>query len=206
LNASDPQEALTSALETVKDSEAKLRHVIDAIPTLAWCNLPDGPNEFLYKRWHEYTGRSHEESTGWGWQAAFHPEDIPPLMEKWRELLGSGDPGEMEARLRRHDGVYRWFLIRVEPFRDERGRLVRWYGTSTDIDALKQTQESCAKRNRSFGGLPMRYRRQLSCWTLLALLIREPGDARLCGVDRGRRDGSSLSRTFVSRGRSGKIS
>src|SRR5258707_3282762 len=62
-------------------------------------------------------------------------------MEKWRELLVSGEPGEMEARLRRRDGVYRWFLIRVEPFRDERGRLVRWYGTSTDIDALKQTQE-----------------------------------------------------------------
>jgi formate hydrogenlyase transcriptional activator len=135
------QEALTIALETIKDSETKLRQVIDAIPTLAWCNLPDGPNEFLNKRWHEYTGRSHEESAGWGWQATFHPEDVPPLMEKWRELLASGESGEIEARLRRHDGVYRWFLIRVEPFRDERGRLVRWYGTSTDIDALKQTQE-----------------------------------------------------------------
>jgi formate hydrogenlyase transcriptional activator len=115
--------------------------VIDTIPALAWCNLPDGPNEFLNKRWHEYTGLSHEESNGWGWQVAFHPEDVPPLMEKWRELLASGEPGEMEARLRRHDGVYRWFLIRVEPFRDELGQLVRWYGTSTDIDALKQTQE-----------------------------------------------------------------
>src|SRR5712671_1256804 len=135
------QESLRSALETIRNSETKLRQVIDAIPTLAWCNLPDGPNEFLNKRWHEYTGLSHEQSNGWGWQVAFHPEDVPPLMEKWRELLVSGDPGEMEARLRRHDGVYRWFLIRVEPFRDERGQLVRWYGTSTDIDTLKQTQE-----------------------------------------------------------------
>ena len=135
------QEALRNALETIRNSETKLRRVIDTIPTLAWCNLPDGPNEFLNKRWHEYTGLSHEESNGWGWQVAFHPEDVPPLMEKWRELLGSGEAGEMEARLRRHDGVYRWFLIRVEPFRDEHGQLVRWYGTSTDIDALKQTQE-----------------------------------------------------------------
>jgi len=135
------QEALTTALETIKGSETNLRRVIDTIPTLAWCNTPDGPNEFLNKRWHEYTGRSHEESTGWGWQAAFHPEDVPPMMKKWRELLASGESGEMEARLRRHDGVYRWFLVRVEPFRDERGRLLRWYGTSTDIDALKQTQE-----------------------------------------------------------------
>src|SRR5579862_4889114 len=135
------QESLRSALETIRNSETNLRRVIDTIPTLAWCNTPDGPNEFLNKRWHEYTGSSHEESTGWGWQAAFHPEDVPPMMKKWRELLVSGESGEIEARLRRHDGVYRWFLIRVEPFRDERGQLLRWYGTSTDIDALKQTQE-----------------------------------------------------------------
>src|SRR6266571_1110996 len=134
-------ESLTNALALLQKSEVKLRQVIDTIPTLAWCNLPDGPNEFLNKRWHEYTGLSHEQSNGWGWHVAFHPEDVPPLMEKWRELLASGEPGEMEARLRRHDGVYRWFLIRVEPFHDEHGQLVRWYGTSTDIDALKQTQE-----------------------------------------------------------------
>ena len=134
------QEALTTALEAIKNSETNLRRVIDTIPTLAWCNSPDGPNEFLNKRWHEYTGRSHEESTGWGWQAAFHPEDVPPMMKKWRTLLASGEPGEIEARLRRHDGVYRWFLIRVEPFRDERGQLLRWYGTSTDIDALNKQQ------------------------------------------------------------------
>ena len=135
------QESLRSALETIRNSETNLRRVIDTIPTLAWCNTPDGPNEFLNKRWHEYTGSSHEESTGWGWQAAFHPEDVPPMMKKWRELLASGESGEIEARLRRHDGVYRWFLIRVEPFRDERGQLLRWYGTSTDIHVLKQTQE-----------------------------------------------------------------
>jgi PAS domain-containing protein len=91
------QESLRSALETVRTSETRLRQVIDAIPTLAWCNLPDGPNEFLNKRWHEYTGLSHEQSNGWGWQGAFHPGDVPALMEKWRELLVSGEPGEMEA-------------------------------------------------------------------------------------------------------------
>src|ERR1700686_3804929 len=142
------QQALTAALAEIKDSETNLRRVIDTIPTLAWCNTPEGPNEFLNKRWHEYTGCSHEESTGWGWQNAFHPEDVPPLMKKWQELLASGEPGEIEARLRRHDGVYRWFLIRVEPFRDEHGRLLKWYGTSTDIDALKQTQEKLREDER----------------------------------------------------------
>ena len=74
------QEALTSALDEIRTSEAKLRQVIDTIPTLAWCNLPDGPNEFLNKRWHDYTGLSPEESHGWGWQAAFHPEDLPSVV------------------------------------------------------------------------------------------------------------------------------
>jgi len=134
------QEALRNALDQVQKSEAKLRRVIDTIPTMAWCNLPDGPNEFLNKRWHEYTGLSPEESHGWGWQAAFHPEDIRPLMEKWQEQLGSGEAGAIEARVRRHDGVYRWFLIRMAPFRDESGKIVRWYGTSTDIENLKQTE------------------------------------------------------------------
>jgi formate hydrogenlyase transcriptional activator len=134
--------------DQANESEAKLRQVIDTIPALVWCDLADGPNEFLNKRWHEYTGLSPEESHGWGWQATFHPEDLPPLMEKWRELLASGEPGEIEARIRRHDGVYRWFLIRVEPFRDENGRLARWYGTSTDIDNLKQTEKKLKEEER----------------------------------------------------------
>ncbi len=141
-------ESLTNALALLQKSEATLRQVIDTIPTLAWCNLAHGPNEFLNKRWHEYTGLSPEESNDWAWQAAFHPDDLPPLMEKWRELLASEEAGEIEARLRRHDGVFRWFLIRVEPFRDETGKLIRWYGTSTDIEALKQTQEKLREDER----------------------------------------------------------
>ncbi len=123
-----------------KKSESKLRQVIDAIPALAWCNLPDGPNEFLNKRWHEYTGLSPEQSRGWGWQDAFHPDDLPNLMEKWTKMLASGESDEIEARLRRRDGVYRWFLIRAEAFRDESGKIVRWYGTSTDIDDRKRAE------------------------------------------------------------------
>jgi formate hydrogenlyase transcriptional activator len=141
-------ESLRAALEGIRNSESRLRQVIDAIPTLAWCNLPDGPNEFLNKRWHEYTGLSPEESNGWGWQVAFHPDDLPPLMERWSELLASGESGEIEARLRRYDGAYRWFLIRVEPLRDETGRLLRWYGTSTDIEGLKQTEAKLREEER----------------------------------------------------------
>ena len=134
------QEALERALDELRNSEKKLRQVIDTIPTLAWSVLPDGSNEFLNKRWHEYTGLSAEESYGSGWQTAIHPEDRGPLLQKWQGLLTSGEPGEMEARLRRYDGVFRWFLMRVEPLRDETGKIVRWYGTCTDIETLKQTE------------------------------------------------------------------
>jgi formate hydrogenlyase transcriptional activator len=142
------EEAFTKALDELKNSERKLRQVIDTIPTLAWSILPDGSNEFLNKRWHEYTGLSPEESHGSGWQAAIHPEDRALLLEKWQGLLSSGEPGEMEARLRRHDGVFRWFLMRVEPLRDETGKIVRWYGACTDIETLKQTEAKLREDER----------------------------------------------------------
>ena len=138
------------AEEALRANEANLRRVIDTIPTLSWCNLPDGPNEFLSKSWHQYTGLSPEEAQGWGWQAAFHPEDLQLLMERWQELLVSGEPGELEARLRRHDGEYRWFLIRVAPFRDESGTILRWYGTSTDIHDRKLADEALRASETNF--------------------------------------------------------
>src|SRR6266566_600618 len=121
-------------------SEDNLRQVIDTIPTLVWCTGPDGSTEFLNKRWHDYTGFSPGESRVRGWQPTVHPEDLPRVVAKGQELLASGQPGKMEARLRRHDGAFRWFLMRVEPLRDEAGKIVRWYGTCTDIETLKETE------------------------------------------------------------------
>lgn len=135
------EERLLESQALLLQSEAKLRQALDAIPVIAWCNLPDGPNEFLNRVWREYTGLSAEESHGWGWQAAFYPEDLIALMFRWREMLVSGVPSEIEARIRRRDGIYRWFLIRAEPLRDEAGNIVRWYGISTDIDDRKAAEE-----------------------------------------------------------------
>jgi len=125
-----------------------IRLLVDRIPAFTWSTHPDGSVEFVNQRWREYAGLSAEESQGWGWQAAIHPEDLPSLMEKWRELLRSGEPGDIEARMRRHDGVFRWFLIRFEPFRDETGKIVMWYGVSTDIEDLKQTEEKLREDER----------------------------------------------------------
>jgi formate hydrogenlyase transcriptional activator len=118
-----------------------IRLVVDRIPAFTWSAHADGSVEFVNQRWREYAGLSPEESQGWGWQAAIHPEDLPSLMRKWREMMISGEPGEMELRMRRHDGIFRWFLVRLEPFRDESGRIVMWYGVSADIEDLKQIQE-----------------------------------------------------------------
>ena len=141
------------AEEALQSSERNLSAIIDTIPTLAWCNLPDGSNEFLNKGWHEYTGLSPEESHGWGWQVAFHPEDLPPLMEKWQKMLVSGESDEIEARLRRHDGVYRWFLIRAQALRNDSGKIVRWYGTSTDIEDRKRAEEARRASERNLAAI-----------------------------------------------------
>jgi len=132
--------AAATDIEDRKKAESRLRQVIDTIPALAWTVLPDGSNEFLSKRWEEYTGLSVDESHGWGWQVAFHPDDLPKLMEKWVKMFASGESDEAEARLRGRDGLYRWFLIRAQAFRDDSGKIVRWYGTSTDIDDRKRAE------------------------------------------------------------------
>jgi formate hydrogenlyase transcriptional activator len=142
------REDLEKALNEAKKSEAHLRKIIDTIPTLAWCNLPDGSNEFVNQRWCDYTGLSPEEVQRVGCKVVIHPEDLPKCLDEWRTLVASGEGGEIEARLRRHDGAYRWFLIRVEPLQDESGEIVRWYGTNTDIDDLKRTEAKLREDER----------------------------------------------------------
>jgi formate hydrogenlyase transcriptional activator len=134
------QAALHRAYQEIKQSEGRLRKIIDTIPTLAWCSLPDGTGIFWNRRWHEYTGLSLEVVRGWGWQDAIHPEDLKEITDKWLGFLAAGQPGEVEGRLRRFDGAYRWFLFRAEPLRDESGNIVNWYGTDTDIDDLKRAE------------------------------------------------------------------
>jgi formate hydrogenlyase transcriptional activator len=128
---------------------AERQTILDAIPAIAWCKSPDGSNEFVNQRWQEYTGIPAEEARGHGWQKAVHPEDLPKLRETWAEIVASGTSGEFEGRLRRRDGTFRWVLARFEPVRDDAGQIVRWYGTSTDIDALKQAEEKVREDERA---------------------------------------------------------
>ncbi len=122
-----------------KTVEQRLRLIIDTIPTIVWRKLPDGSADFFNKHFENYTGLSLENAMGWGWMKVFHPDDH--VLEKWPADLAAGKPFETEVRLRRADGEYRWFLLRAVPRRDERGNIVKWYGTSTDIEDLKRAED-----------------------------------------------------------------
>ncbi|MFC0697456.1 PAS domain-containing sensor histidine kinase [Paraburkholderia humisilvae] len=117
-----------------------IRALLDAIPALVWRACADGSINFVNRRWIEHTGLSLDETRGWKWTDAIHPEDRPQLVLKWQTILKSEQPGEAEARLRRADGAYRWFLLRCEPLRDGHQQIIGWCGTNTDIENRKRAE------------------------------------------------------------------
>ena len=128
--------------EALRRSDEHLRLVVNAIPALVWSAQPDGSVDFINQRHQEFTGLSLDDVQGWRWTDLIHPEDRARLVDQWRKALATCEPLETEARLRRAGGDYRWLLIRAVPLRDESGRLVRWYGTKTDIEDRKQAEEA----------------------------------------------------------------
>lgn len=134
--------ALQRAFAEIKGSEDRLRLIINTIPTLAWSSRPDGSSDFINQRWLDYTGFPVEEGLGWGWKVVMHPEDLDRTMEYWRSVLATHEERELEARMRRFDGTYRWFLFRVSPLRDDSGRIVQWYGTCIDIEDRKRAEQA----------------------------------------------------------------
>jgi formate hydrogenlyase transcriptional activator len=171
--------------------EHQNRAIIDAIPTLAWSAHLDGSAEFFNQRWLDYTGLSAEMARNWGWTVALHSDDLSELVDYWRSILASGEPGEIEARLRRHDGVYRWFLFRATPSFDEDGKLVKWFGTNTDIDDRKHAEcllsgenhvlEMTAKGNplESILEAICRVVEQASSGCCCSILLIDPGGSRI---------------------------
>jgi formate hydrogenlyase transcriptional activator len=119
----------------------KLRAFIDAVLAIAWSALPDGALDFINQRFRDYTGLSSEQLIGWEWKSVVHPDDIPKLQKWWQDVRQSEEAGTTEKRLRRFDGVYRWFRIAAAPVHDEQANLVRWCGINTDIDDLKRSEQ-----------------------------------------------------------------
>jgi PAS domain S-box-containing protein len=133
----------------MKTTENQLRAIVDTIPALAWSAQADGSAVFFNQRWLDYAGLSFQEARGWGWTAAVHADDLNRLVEHWKSIEMAGEPGEIEARLRRSDGEYRWFLFRANPFRDESGAIVKWFGTNIDIEDRKRAEDALRTSERN---------------------------------------------------------
>jgi PAS domain S-box-containing protein len=128
--------------QQVQERERRFAVLANAVPQLVWANLPDGTNEFLNEAWYDYTGLTPEESRGSsGWSRALHPEDRDRVWAEWTAALENGTPYDIELRLRRHDGSYRWFLARAHPERDANGAIERWIGSCTDIEEKRTLVE-----------------------------------------------------------------
>ena len=132
----------TSAGESAFDDiVANFDVLTDAMPQMVWSTLPDGFHDYYNARWYEFTGMPAGSTDGEGWNGMFHPGDRERAWAKWRHSLHTGEPYEIDYRLRHHTGTYRWTLGRALPVRDASGRITRWIGTCTDIDAAKREAE-----------------------------------------------------------------
>lgn len=127
--------------DALRLSESRFRRMTDAIPHIAWTTDADGAIDYYNQRWYDYSGLDFERTREWGWQAVLHPDDLAPAVAIWRTALAAGAVSEVEYRLRRADGSYRWHLSRSEPVCDEAGRIIQWVGTATDIEERRQVED-----------------------------------------------------------------
>src|SRR6266853_129180 len=123
-----------------RDQTSDLQLLVDSAPSLIHTSMPDGYLDFFNQTWLRYIGRPLEDLQGWKWTAFIHPEDVEGIVEKWRASLVSGEPLLHEARVLRADGEYRWMLLHKVAVRDGCGQIVKWYGSSIDIEDRKQAE------------------------------------------------------------------
>ncbi len=137
------------AEEALQKSEAHFRNLANAIPQLCWMANADGWIFWYNERWYEYTGTTPEMMEGWGWQSVHDPDALPQVMERWKDTIATGSSFDMVFPIRGADGVFRQFLTRVMPVKDPDGKVMRWFGTNTDISERKRMEEQLKKLNRT---------------------------------------------------------
>ncbi len=133
----------------LRDSEQRFAALAELVPQLVWVTAADGPVEYFNRRWYDYTGTTPEQTLGSGWIQVVHPDDREATWDRWQRALRSGEPPEMEYRLRGADGRYQWFLARGVPSRDAAGRIVQWFGTCTNIEGQKGAEEALRASDRA---------------------------------------------------------
>jgi len=129
------------AVAGLRESEAKFRGIANSIDHMVWSTRPDGHHDYFNDRWYEYTGVPYGSTDGAAWNNVFHPDDQERSRALWKHSLETGEPYHIEYRLRHHDGNYRWVLGRATAVRDEEDRIVRWFGTCTDIQEIVDARE-----------------------------------------------------------------
>jgi PAS domain S-box-containing protein len=133
---------------TRQDQTSDLQLLVNSVPSLIHTARPDGYLDFFNQTWLTYVGQSLEDLQGWKWTAFIHPEDVEGIVEKWRLSLASGEPFQHEGRLLRADGEYRWMLYRKVAARDGRGQIVKWYGSSIDIEDRKRAEGQLRRKTQ----------------------------------------------------------
>jgi PAS domain S-box-containing protein len=136
------------AIEALHESENRNRMFLQSLPQMVWTADAQGSIDWYNDRWYDYTGQTPQEALGWGWRAVHHPDDIAKVMERWPHSIATGQPFEMEFRLRGKDGIFRWFLTRGLPQRRD-GAVVRWYGSCTNVDAQRRELERSSQIART---------------------------------------------------------
>lgn len=186
------------------DALGRLRYqaLAESMPQLVWATDADGSHFYYNRRWYEYTGLSEEQSLGFGFANALHPDDVQRTLERWRRAWQSGESYEIEYRFRRHDGAYHWFIGRALPVRDGSGRIVEWVGTCTDIDEQKRAAEALTflAESSELLGSSLDYEATLARLARLAV----PRVADWCAIDIREPDGE-LRRLAVAHVDSAKV-
>ena len=139
--------------KVLRESEARWHALAEAMPQLVWTCTADGRCDYLSRQWVEYTGKPEAEQLGYGWLEQVHSDDSENLIAAWLRTIQSGEQFEAEFRIRRADGAWRWFIARATPLRDADGRIVKWYGSSSDIDDLKRAEDDLARERAVLAGI-----------------------------------------------------
>jgi PAS domain S-box-containing protein len=170
------QRRQAEAAEVLRQSERRWRSLTEALPQLVWSATPDGTCDYFSTQWTEHTGVTEAELLGWRWLQTLHPEDREPTRTFWLESVADRHPYDVEYRVRRRDGEYRWFKTRGVPIRDSEGKIVQWFGTCTDITDLRQTEEALRASEQRF--------RTFVDHAADAFFLHEDGEARVLDVNR----------------------